>query len=79
MTRSKTCTLIKWTLAAVLAVAGLCTCAGELAAAEDVWCSPAAVPSGGKVVLRAATVQDEDEAPAAAGKAAAEKLKKLMG
>jgi hypothetical protein len=45
-------------------------------AADDAWSSPPAV-SGGAIVFRVAAARDED--PAAAGKAAAESLKKEMG
>ena len=47
-------------------------------AADDVWSTPAA-KADGRIVIRTVMVADEDEQPAAAGKAAAEALKKAMG
>ncbi len=47
-------------------------------AADDVYKCPAA-KAGGPIVLQVVMVEDEDEKPAAAGKAAAEALKKAMG
>ena len=47
--------------------------------ADDVWKSPPADTAGGKIVFRAVMVEDQDEQPAAAGKAAAEELKAAMG
>ena len=65
------------TVAAVVAV-------GELVAAEppvvadDAWCSPPP-KAGGNVVLKAVLVEDQNQQPQAAGKAAAEALKQAMG
>lgn len=58
-------------------------CAFSIAAssarsADDVWQSPAA-QAAGKMVFRTVMVEDQDEQPVAAGKAAAEKLKAAMG
>jgi hypothetical protein len=50
--------------------------AAAVPAAEDAWSCPPAV-SGGKIVFQVAVAAEED--PAAAGKAAAESLKKAMG
>ena len=47
--------------------------------ADDVWQSPPANAAGGSIVFRAVMVEDQDEQPAAAGKAAAEQLKAAMG
>jgi hypothetical protein len=49
----------------------------SVSAAEDSWSSPPAKP-GGDVVLRIVNVEDEDEDPTAAGRAAAESLQKAM-
>lgn len=49
----------------------------SLLAADDSWSSPPAQP-GGKVVIRAVMVEDQDERPQAAGKAAAEALQTAM-
>jgi hypothetical protein len=46
-------------------------------AADDAWSTPPAEP-GGKIVIKAVMVEDEDEQPQAAGKAAAEALRKAM-
>jgi hypothetical protein len=57
--------------------AAACALTGPLAiAADDVWSTGPAV-AGGQIVFRVAAAKDED--PAAAGKAAAEALKKKMG
>ena len=48
-------------------------------AADDVWQSPPANTAGGEIVFRTVMVEDEEEQPLAAGKAAAEKLKAAMG
>jgi len=50
--------------------------AADARAADDAWSSPAAV-SGGKIVFQVAAAENED--PAAAGKAAAQALKRQMG
>ena len=47
--------------------------------ADDVWQSPPAKAAGGPIVFRAVMVEDQDEQPTAAGKAAAEQLKAAMG
>jgi len=46
--------------------------------AADTYQCPAA-KKGGPIVVKVVMVEDEDEKPAAAGKAAAEALKKAMG
>lgn len=59
-----------------------CTLAGLPAqgpAADDVWQSPLAQSAGGSLVFRTVMVEDQDEQPAAAGKAAAVQLKAAMG
>ena len=69
---------MKCALALVVAAAGW-TSAGQTAGAEDdAWNTSPAV-AGGEIVLRVVSVQDEDEDPLAAGKAAGEALKKQMG
>jgi len=52
--------------------------AASSARSDDVWQSPPA-QAAGKMVFRTVMVEDQDEQPAAAGKAAAEKLKAAMG
>jgi hypothetical protein len=67
--------ILQGCLLALVAVS--CATSGRLAiAADDVWTTGPAV-AGGQIVFRAAAAKDED--PAAAGKAAAEALKKKMG
>ena len=56
----------------------LATSISAVAAAEDVWSTPPA-DAGGRIVFRVVSVEDEDENPTAAGKAAAEKLIEAMG
>jgi hypothetical protein len=58
----------------VIAVGG--SLAGGVRAADDRWSSPPPV-HGGKIVFQAASAQGDD--PTAAGKAAAESLRELMG
>ena len=65
-----------WLFAA--AAAALALTAASAPAADDGWCSPPAV-AGGEIVLKTVMVEDEDEDPKAAGKAAAEALVKAMG
>lgn len=48
------------------------------ASAEDAWSTPPA-NDGGPIVLKVVMVEDEDEDPVAAGKAAAQALQKAMG
>lgn len=55
-----------------------CVTTPALRSADGVWQSPPA-QVGGKFVFRTVMVEDQDEQPAAAGKAAAEKLKAAMG
>jgi hypothetical protein len=50
----------------------------EVRGADDVW-QTAPAQAAGQFTLRTAMVEDQDEQPAAAGKAAAEKLKAAMG
>jgi len=69
------CSAVAWALVAAVALASA-PCGAS--AADDTWSTPEAKP-GGKIVIRAVMVEDEDEQPAAAGKAAAEALKKAMG
>jgi len=64
-------------LGAALPVAAL-TAPQPVSAAGDSWSSPVAKP-GGRIVIRVVMVEDDDENPAAAGKAAAEALKRAMG
>ncbi len=67
-------------LAAVFATAYLlCLPTPETRGADDVWQSPPATAGGGPLVFRAVMVEDQDEQPMAAGKAAAEQLKAAMG
>ena len=68
---------IAWTspLLSVLLLAVLG--AQPLTAADDAWSTPPST-TGGKVVIKAVMVEDEDEQPRAAGKAAGEALKKAM-
>ncbi|NUQ63288.1 MAG: FIST C-terminal domain-containing protein [Pirellulales bacterium] len=65
---------MRWSAIAVLLV----LTGGATIAAEDRWSSAPARP-GGDVVMRIVSVEDEDENPLAAGKAAAEALKRAMG
>jgi len=69
--------LSSWCLVLFVAAAGLSLTAQNAIAADDAWSSTPA-KAGGKIVIRIAMVEDEDENPAAAGKAAAEKLNKMM-
>lgn len=67
---------LPWRLSSVLcAAAGLWLAAGARAA-DDHWASAPAV-AGGKIVVQVASAENED--PAAAGRAAAQSLKKAMG
>jgi len=69
---------MKCTLALAVAAAGWMPI-GQTAQAEvDAWNTPRAV-AGGEIVLRVVSVQDEEEDPLAAGKAAGKALKKEMG
>ncbi len=52
---------------------------GSDRAADDAWNTVPVKGAGGDVVMKVAMVEDENEDPAAAGKAAAEQLKKMMG
>ncbi len=70
--------LAKQALLLAITAVGVNSAGQRLTAAEDTFHSPAARP-GGEVVLRVVMVEDEDEAPEAAGKAAAEALRKAMG
>jgi len=65
-----TCLVLAWAL-------GLY--APQTLAAADVWQSVPPPTAGGAIVFRAVLVEDQDEQPAAAGKAAAEQLKAAMG
>jgi hypothetical protein len=58
-------------------VLGISTTAAR--GADDVWRSPPTNAAGGPIVFRAVMVEDQDEQPTAAGKAAAEQLKAAMG
>lgn len=78
MVRRKLNTWMKWSLCVAIVTACLVPAVPAALAADDTINTPAARP-GGKVVLKAVMVEDEDEQPAAAGKAAAEALKKAMG
>lgn len=66
----------------VTLLAGACAFGISMPAApgaDDVWQSAPANAAGGPIVFRAVMVEDQDEQPAAAGKAAAEQLKAAMG
>jgi hypothetical protein len=65
-------------LLAAAALAAVALNAVSAPAADDVWATPPA-EARGKIVLQVVMVEDEDEDPKAAGKAAAEALKKAMG
>lgn len=78
MTRLNTSSLMKPTLAVALAALGVIGAGQGGLGADDAGNGPAAKP-GGKIVLKAVMVEDENEKPAAAGKAAAEALKQAMG
>lgn len=80
MTSSSFCRFRSCWLAALFAgacVLGISTPTAR--GADDVWQSPAANAAGGQLVFRAVMVEDQDEQPTAAGKAAAEQLKAAMG
>jgi hypothetical protein len=67
-------------LAALLAGAYvLCISMPAVRGADEVWQSPPAKAAGGPIVFQSVLVEDQDEQPAAAGKAAAQKLKAAMG
>lgn len=55
-----------------------CGLSAVLARSADRWCTPPARPDG-EIVIRVVMVEDEDEDPAATGRAAAGQLKKTMG
>jgi len=78
MTHHHVRTLIPWIAAVLIAIAGLCVNVARAAAADDAWCASAA-KGGGRIAIRSVMVEDEDENPAAAGKAAAEALREAMG
>ena len=62
----------------LIIIAAACTLSATAhVGADDTWSSPAAKP-GGPIVIKTVMVEDEDERPAAAGKLAAEALKKAM-
>lgn len=65
-------------VAAVTLTALLCFGVGQAAAGEATWSTPPAAENG-EVVLNVVMVEDEEGDPVAAGKAAAEALKKSMG
>lgn len=61
-------------------LAGFLSALGSLASsAEHGWQSSSAARPEGSLVFRAVVVEDQDDRPAAAGKAAAEKLKAALG
>jgi len=69
--------MTRYSLLAVATV-GIIACSVQtLLAADDVYRSAAAKP-GGAIVFRVVMIEDDNENPAAAGKAAAEALKKAM-
>lgn len=67
---------VKPTLIISLAMAGFGWSSAR--AADDAWSTPAA-KAGGPIVIKVVMVEDEDENPVAAGKRAAEALRKAMG
>lgn len=70
--------LMNWTWAvSIAAVVGGAGQGGR--AAEDAWSAPLSEPPGSNILVKVAMVEDEDEDPAAAGKAAAERLDQAMG
>jgi len=79
MTHCSIFTSAKPVLVIVAAAAVLFLTASSAPAADDTWCTPPVAKPGGNIVFNVAMVEDEDEDPAAAGKLAAEQLKKKMG
>lgn len=71
------CSTVNWTLAIAVTAMAVGLPLGAVLAAEDTFHGPPAKPDG-KIVFRSVMVEDEDEDPAAAGKAAAEALEKAM-
>lgn len=74
MTARRSTSSVRWMLALLI----LALCATMVQAADDTWTSPPAT-AGAPIVLKIAIAEDQDGNPAAAGKAAAEALKKAMG
>lgn len=68
---------VPWPAVVAVVVVGLMSMAGTAKAADDAWSSPPA-KANGKIVLRVASAQAEEQ-PFKAGKAAAESLEKMMG
>ncbi|MBN2476454.1 MAG: FIST C-terminal domain-containing protein [Pirellulales bacterium] len=63
---------------AILAALVVCPMALRLSAADDIGSTITAKPAG-QIVMKVVMIEDEDEQPAAAGKAAAAALEKAMG
>jgi len=72
------CSMVRWSLVPAVVAAGTIFSVERLNAADDVFGSPAA-RRGGPIVIEVVMVEDEDEQPAAAGKAAAKALRNAMG
>jgi hypothetical protein len=70
--------MTRYALLVQLTIATLLACSTPGVSADDTYSSPAA-KADGPIVLQVVTVEDKDEKPAAAGKQAAEALKKAMG
>ncbi|NQU24420.1 MAG: hypothetical protein HQ567_24320, partial [Candidatus Nealsonbacteria bacterium] len=79
MTRLTTRSLMKWPMVLSLIALGSAVATGNGRAADGAWNTAAVQGTGGDVVMKVVMVEDEDEDPAAAGKAAAEQLVKAMG
>ncbi len=71
-------TWTKWAVALAIVSIAVVPAGEKLLAADDAWSTPPAARSG-RVVIQAVMVEDEDEDPAAAGKAAAKQLQQAMG